>query len=121
MPFKRMLENLVNRVPGAEAALFADNEDEAVAAYTAAEDTEYGIKFVGAHHGILLRKASQAISGLNMGQTREIIFRHEKFQVLATPVNSQYYLVLTFRGMENLGRARYELRQTVKDIAQEIG
>ncbi len=121
MPFKRMLEDLVNRVPGAEAALFADNEDEAIAAYTAAEESEYGIKFVGAHHGILLRKAKEVLTGMEMGEAKEIIFEHEKFQVLAGPVDSHYYIVLTFRGIENLGRARYEFRRTVKEFAKEIG
>lgn len=121
MPFKRMLEDLVNRVPGGDAALFADKEDEAIAAYTAAEDTEYGIKVVGAHHGILLRRAREVLSGMRMGDTREIIFEHEKLQVLASLVDGQYYLVLTFSGIENLGRARYEMRRAVKDIAQELG
>jgi predicted regulator of Ras-like GTPase activity (Roadblock/LC7/MglB family) len=121
LAFKRMLEDLVNRVPGAEAAVFADQDGEAIAAYTAAEDTEYGIKFVGAHHGILLRRAGEMLAGMDMGQTKEIIFQHERFHVLTSPLDSQYYLVLTFQGLENLGRARFELRRTVKDIAKEIG
>lgn len=120
MPFKRMLEDLVNRVPGATAALFADQEDEAVAAYTSAEDTEYGIKFVGAHHGILLRKARDMLSGMKMGETKHVIFQHEKLHVIASPVDSDYYLVLTFNGIENLGRARRELAHTAGEFLKEI-
>jgi len=120
MPFRTILEELVERVPGARAAVLADWEGEAVAAYTSGEGTDYDIKFIGAHHGIILDHARQVLAELHLGQAREISFVQEQFHVLTAPVNSEYYVVLTLGPDTPLGRARFELRQALSQLKKEI-
>jgi predicted regulator of Ras-like GTPase activity (Roadblock/LC7/MglB family) len=120
MPFRRILEELVERVPGARAAVLADWEGESVAAYTSGEGTDYDIKFIGAHHGIILEHARKVLTELKLGQTQELSFVQEKFHVLTAPVNSAYYVVLTLRPEAALARARFELRQALTRLKKEI-
>lgn len=120
MPLQRILEGLVERVPGARAAVLADGEGESVAAYTAGEGTDYDIKFIGAHHGIILNRARRLLGQLQLGETRELTFVQDQFQVLTAAVNHDYYVVLTLDSQTALGRARYELRQALAQLKKEI-
>ncbi len=119
--FREILEDLVERTPGAIAAVFADWEGEAVGAYTSGEETDYDIKVVGAHHGILLDRTRQVLKGMDLGQAKEITFQMDKFHVLTAPVNGEYYVVLTIHARNNPGQAKHALRQAVVKIREEIG
>lgn len=120
MPFRTILEELVERVPGARAAVLADWEGESVAAYTSGEGTDFDIKFIGAHHGIILDRARKILSELKLGKAREISFVQEQFHVLTVAVNSRYYVVLTLAPDTPLGRARLELRQALTRLKKEM-
>jgi predicted regulator of Ras-like GTPase activity (Roadblock/LC7/MglB family) len=120
MPFQGILEELVERVPGARAAVLADGEGEAVSAYTSGEGTDYDIKFIGAHHGILLDRARKILDQLQFGQAQELSFVQDQFHVLTAPVNRDYYVVLTVSSETALGRARFELRKALAQLKKEI-
>jgi len=120
MPFKAILEELVERVPGARAAVLADWEGESVAAYTSGEGTDYDIKFIGAHHGIILEHARKVLTELKLGQAQELSFVQEQFQVLTVTVNSEYYVVLTLSPGTQLGHARFQLRQALAQLKKEM-
>ena len=120
MRLRQILEDLVERAPGVSAAILADWEGESVAAYTSGEDTDYEIKFVGAHHGIILRRAREMIDRLAMGEAREITFSQERFHVITVPVNRDYYLVLVLGPAALPARARPEIQKAVKDIEKDI-
>lgn len=121
MGLKQIIEDLVEKTPGAIAAVLADWEGEAVVAYTSGEQTDYNIKFVGAHHGIILAKAREMIERLDLGQTRQISFSQQNLQIITIPVNSDYYLVLTLNPQSNPGYARVPLKKAVREIEADIG
>ena len=60
MPFQSILKALIESVPGAMGAVFADYEGEAVDQVSRNGDS-YHVKFMGAHYGILL-EATRRIS-----------------------------------------------------------
>ena len=120
MQLDQILETLVESVSGARAAVLADWEGEAVVAYTSGEDTDYDIKFVGAHHGIILTRAREMIERLSMGQPREITFLHDHFHVVTVPVNRDYYLVLTLRAGALPAMARHKAGKAAREIEREI-
>jgi len=121
MRLDRILEDLVESVPGARAAVLADWEGEAVVSYTSGEQTDYEIKFVGAHHGILLERAREMIKRLSLGNTREISFVMDRFNVITAPVNSEYYLVLTMAPRSAPAMARMSMRKAMTEIERDIG
>ena len=120
MRLQQILEELVEKIPGAKAAVLADWEGEAVVAYTSGEDTDYEIKFVGAHHGILLDRAREMIERLALGQARQLVFSHEKFNVITAPVNSDYYLVVTVGPRTPAALASYAVKKALKEIEADI-
>ncbi len=78
MELQQILETLVETTPGARAAVLADWEGEAVVAYTSGEETDYNIKFVGAHQGIILDRAREMLERIAHGDSpSEIAFSHE--------------------------------------------
>ena len=120
MPFRVILEELVEGIPGARAAVLADWEGESVSAYTSGDGTDYDIKFIGAHHGLLLERARKMLSGLQLGQAREIGFIQDQFHVLTAPVTDRYFVVLTLGPEAQLGPARLELHKALGRLKDEI-
>jgi predicted regulator of Ras-like GTPase activity (Roadblock/LC7/MglB family) len=120
MRLKEILEELVERTPGARAAVLADWEGEAVVAYTSGEETDYDIKFVGAHHGIILARAREMIERCDLGSPRELTFSQQNFQVITIPVNSDYYLVLTLQPGPHAPFAKAAVKKAVHEIEQDI-
>ncbi len=118
--FSKILEDLVETVPGALAAVFADWEGEAVNAYTSGEGTDYQIKFVGAHHGILLDRARALLKSMDLGRAKEITFQMDNFHVLTAAVNDEYYVVLTMDGKSLPLQARHAIHQAIEKIRKEM-
>jgi len=120
MRLRQILEDLVEGVPGARAAVMADWDGESVAAYTSGEQTDYEIKVVGAHEGIILNLARQLLKRLALGDAKEIAFLHENFHVITAPINQDYYLVLTLQAHTLPALAKPALKNAVEKIIQEI-
>jgi predicted regulator of Ras-like GTPase activity (Roadblock/LC7/MglB family) len=119
MPFKELLGELVCKVPGAQGAILADWEGEAVDQSGHLDD--YELKVIGAHKGVILQNLRGVMGRLEDDHVREIVVTTEKVQTLVMPVTPDYFLVLTL-GRENaLGRALFEARRCVSLLKKEIG
>ncbi len=121
MLLEMILEHLVTSVPGARAAILADWEGEAVVTYTGNGRDEYEIKFVGAHHGILLNRARELAARVSLGRARQMEFVMDSFSVITAPVNDEYYLVLTMEPGALAPRARPAIYRAVREIEEDIG
>jgi predicted regulator of Ras-like GTPase activity (Roadblock/LC7/MglB family) len=121
MQLNEIIEELVEKTPGARAAILADWEGEAVVAYTSGEQTDYEIKFVGAHHGILLSRAKEMIDRLSLGSPKLISFKHDEFNIITAPVNNDYYIVLTLGPDSIVGQANMTLKRAVSEVEKDIG
>ncbi len=62
MPFKELLGQLVARVPGAQGAIVADWEGEAVDQFGVMDD--YDLKIIGAHKGVILQNLRAVVTRL---------------------------------------------------------
>ncbi len=121
MQLNEIIEDLVERTPGARAAILADWEGEAVVTYTSGEQTDYEIKFVGAHHGILLTRAKEMIDRLSLGKPKLISFTHDQFNIITAPVNNDYYIVLTLGPDAIISQANMTLKKALSDVEKDIG
>lgn len=120
MRLTRILEDLVAEAPGATGAILADWEGEAVAVYSPAGGDDYQIKFVGAHHGIILAHAREMIARLHQGEPRELTIANQHFLAITVPVNHDYYVVLTLAPHALPFRARAAVRKAVAAIEADI-
>jgi predicted regulator of Ras-like GTPase activity (Roadblock/LC7/MglB family) len=121
MRLHRILHDLVETAPGAIAAVLADWEGESVAVYTRGGDgSDYEIKFVGAHQGILLARAREMIERLRQGEPREFTISSDRFQAITVPVNHDYYVVLTLAPGALPFRVRAAVKKAVAEIEADI-
>ena len=120
MGLQQIIDELVAATPGAVAAILADWEGEAVVTATA-NGGDYEIKFIGAHHGLLLDRSRELTRRLKIGDPREICFVHDGFNILTAPVTREYYLVLTLEARVHPVLARPQFYAAVKQISEDIG
>ena len=118
MPFKTLLNSLVERVPGAQGAIIADWEGEAVEQVGLMDD--YDLKVIGAHKGVILHNMREVVSRLGNDELKEIVVTTKEAQTLILPVTKEYYLVLTLDRSDMLGRALLEARRCTQALYREI-
>ena len=118
MPFKNLLNTLIERVPGAQGAIIADWEGEAVDQAGIMDD--YDLKVIGAHKGVVLHNMREIADRLGNDDLREIVITTRQAQTLIMPVTKDYYLVLTLDRADMLGRALLEARRCVHALHREI-
>lgn len=118
MPFKSLLNSLIERVPGAQGAIIADWEGEAVDQVGLMDD--YDLKVIGAHKGVILHSMRDVVNRLGDDELKEIIITTKQAQTLILPVTNEYYLVLTLDRSDMLGRALLEARRCILALYEEI-
>ncbi|WP_020676680.1 roadblock/LC7 domain-containing protein [Geopsychrobacter electrodiphilus] len=118
MPFKILLQEMLDRLPGAQGAIIADWEGEAVDQVARIDDFE--IKVLGAHKGIILTRLRETLHRLDGGELEEVLIQYENAKVLIVPLNEDYFLVLTIDPDEMVGKAAFELRRCAVRLRLEI-
>ncbi len=118
MPFKALLNRLLEDIPGALGAIIIDWEGEAVDQVARIE--EYDIKVLGAHKGIILNLLREALSRIDSGALEEVLIRTGENKTLIAPLNEDYYLVLTLGPEAIAGRAAFKMRRSVTELRSEF-
>lgn len=119
MSFRELLAQLVARVPGAQGAIIADWEGEAVDQVGLLDD--YDLKIIGAHKGIILQNMREVVARLGNDRLSEIVITTSQAQLLVVPVTNDYFLVLALDRSDALGRALLEIRRCSQILREEIG
>ena len=118
MSFKALLGQLVTSVPGAQGAILADWEGEAVDQFGLMDD--YELKVIGAHKGVILHNMREVVTRLGDDRLSEIVITTSHAQTLVLPVTNDYFLVLTLDRSDSLGRALFEARRCTQALMREI-
>jgi predicted regulator of Ras-like GTPase activity (Roadblock/LC7/MglB family) len=90
MPFKPLLNALVERVPGAQGAIIADWEGESVDQVGIMDD--YDLKLIGAHKGVILHSMRDVVDRLGDDELKEVVITTKQAQTVIMPVTEDYYL-----------------------------
>ena len=118
MPIKAILTELIERVPGAQGAILADWEGEAVDQVAYMDD--YELKVIGAHKGVILTNLRDVVTRLGDNDLKEIVITSRKCQTLVLPLTPEYFLVLILGRGEALGRALFESRRASGRLLAEV-
>jgi len=120
MSFKAILENLVEKTPGATGAIMLDWEGEAVADFSKLQGMDLPV--IGAHNGIILSLTRDALSRLKWEDDIKTIGIATEFTRLAlSTIKEGYYLVVTLEKTGPFGRAFFEIKKSIRDIEKEMG
>lgn len=119
MPFKKIMENLVESTPGATGSIFLDWEGEAVDQY-AGENDDYHMKVLGAHKGVIL-KLIEDTQKLTKGSAVECVsIKMKNYSVIMAPVSNGYFVVLTLKPSSSISKARYDVRLATMALKSEM-
>jgi predicted regulator of Ras-like GTPase activity (Roadblock/LC7/MglB family) len=116
--FGEILKQLVERVPGAIGAVFADWDGEPVDQFAHIPPIE--IQIVGAHWGIVWHQATTRLSSRGLGPIEELLIEGERAIVLVRAVTAQYFVVLAIKREAHLGTARRELVRGAQTLLEEM-
>lgn len=118
MPFKSILRELVESVPGATGAILADWEGEAVEQHCLYDD--YELKIIAAHKGILLTRIKEVHAAFAGGEPDDAVITTDSRHILSGVVGADYSLVMTLDRGAVVGLALYRFRRSLKLLEKEI-
>lgn len=118
MPFKGILKELVETIPGASGAVLTDWEGEAVECHCLGDD--YELKVTGAHKGIILDRLKDIHGRFPAGEFREAVITTETQRIALGVVGPDYALVMTLNRDALAGLALQRFRNAVKLLEKEI-
>lgn len=118
MPFKSLLNRLLEDIPGALGAVIIDWEGEAVDHVT--RINEYEIKVLGAHSGIILNLLKDALLQIDSGELNEVMIRTGNNKTLIAPLTEDYLLVLQLGSIAIAARASYKARRCIDELRHEF-
>ena len=118
MPFKRILKELMETVPGSTGAILADWEGEAVEQCCNYDD--YDLKVIGAHKGILLNLMKDAHKNMGAGELRHMVISTERQHLLTGSVGADYFLVMTLDKNAIVGLAIRQFEMALELMHREI-
>ncbi len=119
MPFRSILEELVNRTPAAVGAILIDWEGEAVQEYC--HCTPYDIRFMAAHQAIILGRLRECGSwrdGAN--RIQDFVITTEQAHLIIGGVDDDYSLMIYIGRDCPLLLALRHFRQTIAALRREI-
>lgn len=118
MPFKSLLTELVEAVPGACGAILADWEGEAVEQHYQGDPFE--MKVTAAHWGIVLTRLKGLPRQYSTGQVRESVITTDGQYVIFGSIGDDYALVMTMNRNALPFSALRNFRETAELLKKEI-
>ncbi len=116
--FGDILKDMVERVPGALGAIFADWEGEMVDQF--AHIPALDIQLVGAHWGVVLNQATRSTQTCGFGAVEALTIEGEHATVLVRRVTDRYYVVMTAKHEVHLATALRELERGAATLKGEM-
>lgn len=117
--FAAILQRIVERVPGATGAVFADWDGESVSEFAAALP-QLEIQIMGAQWGVAWMEIRRAFQRGHMGNPTEMIVAAERGSAVVRRVTDEYYVVLALGRHAQLGHALVELARGAAELAAEM-
>jgi hypothetical protein len=127
VPFRELLQGLVDGTPGARGAIFCDHEGEHVELALkapppagCAEMSEWDLKICGAQLAATLLQIEEASQAMQAGAPRELRLTCGEGTLLCRLLPHQYYVLLVIAPGRAAARGSFALRETAQGVAAEM-
>jgi predicted regulator of Ras-like GTPase activity (Roadblock/LC7/MglB family) len=107
--FTGLLNQVVSRVEGADAALIAGMDGIIVERAAKAEAQD--LDGLAVEYATLLRRSRHAADDTGLGELQEMLAVTDRHVLLVKLLSNDYFVLLALPPETNVGRARYELRR----------
>jgi len=111
--YRDVLNNLPRKIPGFRAVIVAGAHE---VLDSVCVDTSLDLDTIATEFATLLRIASRTSEDTGAGNLVEQIVVSEKSIMIGRHVSAEEFLILVCRSQDQIGRARYELRQAAWEI-----
>jgi len=118
VPFKMILKELMDNIPGATGAILADWEGEAVEQCCSYD--VYDLKVIGAHKGILLNIMKDMHRKLSVGDLRYSVISTDQQHLVTGPIGPDYLLVMTLEKGTVVALAVRQFEEALERMYKEI-
>ena len=118
MPFQRIVNELVELIPGATGVILADAEGEAVVCAGSAD--EYDLRLLAAHKGIIIGQVREVNSRLYGARSCELVVTTATGRCIVGTVGTEYALSMTLHRDAPVGPALYRFREARELLVREI-
>lgn len=118
MPFRRIMQELVESVEGAQGAIFLDKDGEAVQWYPEEEGKRLCLR--GAYLAVTVQSCRKSLEKLYLGKIKHLLVEYEDAQFVIEEVDEGYFILLELSPSANLGQALDRIQPTVVKLQQEI-
>lgn len=119
MPFRAILQSLIDDLDGSVGALFLDWEGEAVELVGPYHE-RYDLHLVGAYQGIFLNQLEKTAADLSLGKLRQFKVGFDNLTFFNCTLADGYYLVLIVENVVPEWLAWETLRRGRKLLVEEI-
>ncbi len=119
MPYRSILEKLVNRTPHSIGAILVDWEGEAVQEFC--HCTPYDMRFMAAHQAIIFNRLRQLSSSNDSGgMVLDFSITTDQAHLIIGCIDVDYSLMMSVDRKCPLHLALYHFRDTVTELRREI-
>jgi predicted regulator of Ras-like GTPase activity (Roadblock/LC7/MglB family) len=119
VPFKSILQNLVQSTAGATGAILIDWEGEAVELYSPAAN-EFDIKILGAHQNIIFNRIREIRQRVPSQAISNTVITTDQQHLILGAIGDDYTLVTTLERNALVGRALVHVQRAIKLLEKEI-
>jgi len=117
MEFESLLNEIVEKTPGAQGAAIVA-KDGLLVAKTAGEGIPFGD--LAAHLSLPLLKSEDASRDLNIGVLREMVLFTEQYDIIVDNVSKGYFIMLIVDKNGFYGKGRWEVRRVRSHFRDEL-
>jgi len=119
VPFKSILQDLVQSTAGATGAILIDWEGEAVDLYSPAAN-EFDIKIFGAHQNIIFNRIREIRQRVPSQTVSNTVITTDQLHAILGAIGNDYTLVTTLERNALVGRALMSVERAIKLLEKEI-
>ena len=117
----QILNDLINSVQGASAAIFVDGDGEAIVeAGIVRGDPRKDIRLLGAWKEIHLDRIKVITGRLGLGEVEAVLFSLDEGSELIFPVASDYCLILFMSSFADVRQAMTEAAKAIERLKKDI-
>ena len=120
MAFVETLQNLVEQVPGAEAAMLMGYDGIPLAEVKKRDDLPMDLQSVAVEYSGLIREMKKNAASLGTEGLEEVDIKTGTWAVVLRVINEEFFALLLLSSSGYLGKGRYLLRTACSQVRSEL-
>jgi predicted regulator of Ras-like GTPase activity (Roadblock/LC7/MglB family) len=117
MPYQALLDELVKRAEGAQAALLLASDGEVVVQAGQSDDRQ---RLIGVYQGLALAAVRRLLDRYQAGSPGLVVSRYARGRVILRPLSDGYYLVVSLAPDARLAVALHRSAETSERLRAEL-